>query len=390
MPAAEEDNPMSHGLNPNATANAGALIAELGLDALVASSPENFGYITGAHVPTARNIPTRHGFAVTTAAGKQFLVVVNLEKNLLSSETAIGDIRTYVEFTDQPVERFAEEMQAEGLGQGRIGLDLQYLPAAAFMLLKAALPQADFVDTTARLGAFRAHKSLAEIDILEKAAKGTHRAVLDAMETARVGETEKVMSDRIAANMIANGADGTAFMCFGSGKYTHLFHAPAFDWAHVSEGDVIRFDVGGQYGAWSSDFARTYSAGSPTALQRQTYSALIDIETATIGMVEPGIPAEDVFYFCRDQFKKQGLQFYMPHVGHSFGLELHEAPMLRAGEKTVLKPGMVFNIEPSTFDENRVAYHTEDLLVVTETGSRLLTLGLAPREMPVIGQKIIY
>jgi Xaa-Pro aminopeptidase len=198
------------------------------------------------------------------------------------------------------------------------------------------------------------------------------------------------MSDRIAANMFRNGADGTAFMCFGSGKYTHLFHAPAFDWVHVSEGDIIRFDVGGQYGAWSSDFARTYSAGSPSELQKQTYAALIDIETATIDIIRPGLRAEDVFFFCRDQFHKHGLQFYMPHVGHSFGLELHESPMLRAGEKTVLQPGMVFNIEPSTFDEHRVAYHTEDLLVVTETGYRLLTLGLAPRDLPVIGQAIAY
>jgi len=381
---------MTSGLNPNAGANVRALIAELGLEAIAATIAENFTYVTGAHVPTARTIPTRHGFAVTTASGKQFLVVVNLEKNLLSSETAIGDIRTYVEFKDQPVERFAEELKAEGLGKGRIGLDLQYLPAAAFLLLQAALPEAQFIDTTAKLGAYRAYKSDAEVDILEKAAKGTHRAVLDAMEAAKIGETEKVISDRIAANMIANGADGTAFMCFGSGQYTHLFHAPAFDWAHVSEGDVVRFDVGGQYGAWSSDFARTYSAGNPTALQKETYSTLIDIETATIDIIRPGILAEDVFFFCRDEFKKHGLQFYMPHVGHSFGLELHESPMLRAGEKTVLKPGMVFNIEPSTFDENRVAYHTEDLLVITETGYRLLTLGVAPREMPVIGQKIVY
>lgn len=381
---------MTSGLNPNAGANVRTLISEFGLEAIAATSAENFTYVTGAHVPTARTIPTRHGFAVTTSAGKRFLVVVNLEKNLLSSETEIDDIRTYIEFTDQPVERFAEELKAEGLGKGRIGLDLQYLPAAAFQLLQAALPQAEFVDTTAALGAYRAYKSDAEVSILEKAARGTHRAVLDAMAAARIGETEKVMSDRIAANMISNGADGTAFMCFGSGKYTHLFHAPAFDWAHVSEGDVIRFDVGGHYGAWSSDFARTYSAGSPTALQKQTYSTLIDIETATIDIVRPGILAEDVFFFCRDSFKKHGLQFYMPHVGHSFGLELHESPMLRAGEKTVLKPGMVFNIEPSTFDENRVAYHTEDLLVVTETGYRLLTLGLAPRELPVIGQTITY
>jgi Xaa-Pro dipeptidase len=378
------------GRNPNARNNVRSLISELGLDALVASSPENFGYVTGAHVPTARLLPTRHDFAVTTAAGAEFIVAINLEKNLLSAETDITDIRTYVEFADEPAERFAEELVNEGIGSGRIGLDLKYLPADAVDMVRRALPNAKLVDTTASLGAFRAMKSDDEIAILERAAKSTHRAVLDAMQAARVGETEKVISDRIATNMLHNGADGTAFMCFGSGKYTHLFHASAFDWVTVSEGDIIRFDVGGNYGAWSSDFARTYSAGNPTELQKQTYSALIDIEVATIDMMRPGITAEDVYFFCRDQFRDKGLQFYMPHVGHSFGLELHENPMLRAGEKTVLKPGMVFNIEPSTFDDNRVAYHTEDLLVITETGNRLLTLGLAPRELPVIGQTISY
>jgi Xaa-Pro dipeptidase len=378
------------GRNPNARNNVRSLISELGLDALVASSPENFGYVTGAHVPTARLLPTRHDFAVTTAAGAEFIVAINLEKNLLSAETDITDIRTYVEFADEPAERFAEELVNEGIGSGRIGLDLKYLPADAVDLVRRALPNTTLVDTTAALGAFRAMKSDEEIAILERAAKSTHRAVLDAMQAARVGETEKVISDRIATNMLHNGADGTAFMCFGSGKYTHLFHASAFDWVTVSEGDIIRFDVGGNYGAWSSDFARTYSAGNPTELQKQTYSALIDIEVATIDMMRPGITAEDVYFFCRDQFRDKGLQFYMPHVGHSFGLELHENPMLRAGEKTVLKPGMVFNIEPSTFDDNRVAYHTEDLLVITETGNRLLTLGLAPRELPVIGQTISY
>jgi Xaa-Pro aminopeptidase len=64
--------------------------------------------------------------------------------------------------------------------------------------------------------------------------------------------------------------------------------------------------------------------------------------------------------------------------------------MLRPGDKTPLTPGMVINIEPGTRDEQGSMYHTEDLLVVTEDGFRLLTLGFAPRELPVIGQTISY
>jgi hypothetical protein len=69
------------------------------------------------------------------------------------------------------------------------------------------------------------------------------------------------------------------------------------------------------------------------------------------------------------------------------GLELHEPPMMRPGEQTLLQPGMVINIEPMLRDSaTGLLMHTEDLVEVTETGARVLTLGLAPDEIPFIGQ----
>lgn len=62
--------------------------------------------------------------------------------------------------------------------------------------------------------------------------------------------------------------------------------------------------------------------------------------------------------------------------------------MLRPGNKMLLKPGMVLNVEPGVRDAEGSLYHTEDLVVVTETGYRLLTLGFAPTELPVLGQTI--
>ncbi len=62
--------------------------------------------------------------------------------------------------------------------------------------------------------------------------------------------------------------------------------------------------VAGTYGAWCSDLARTYSTGEPTAQQREAYAALWEIETATINMVRPSMPAEEPFYFCKQSFEK--------------------------------------------------------------------------------------
>ena len=115
---------------------------------------------------------------------------------------------------------------------------------------------------------------------------------------------------------------------------------------------------------------------------------LWEIQTATINMVRPGMAAEEPFFYCKQRFEQARLKFTMPHIGHSLGTELHESPLLRPGEKRKLEEGMVINIEPLITDSAGETYHLEDLFVVTDSGPRLLTLGFAPKQIPVIGQPI--
>jgi Xaa-Pro aminopeptidase len=366
-----------------------ALPGKLGLDAVIAMSPENFAYASGVFVLTVGLIRPRQAFVIIPASGEPTTVICSIEKSLTEAGSWIKDIRTYTEFVDDPVQALTDALQQLGLASGKIGLDLDYIPASSFERLQAAAPQARFTNSTEEIARIRAVKTPEEVSLLETVTRQTHRAVLDAMAGSKLGDTERAMADRIANGIINNGADGTAFLCFASGERTPQAHAHANDTV-PKPGDIIRFDVGGTYGAWASDFARTYSAGSPTALQRETYTKLWEVHNATINMVKPGVLAEDVFFFCRDQFSKQGLKFHMPHVGHSFGVELHESPMLRPGDKTVITEGMVINIEPFVIDDEGSAYHIEDLFVVTPTGHRLLTLGLPPRDLPVIGQTLDY
>lgn len=374
-------------LKPNIAA-INRLPANLSLRALVAMSPENFIYVSGAYIETTYYLRPRQAFAVIRGDGAPFLLVCTMEESQTVEESWVADIRNYTEFVHDPVGRLAEELKAEGLDRGRIGIDLDYLPAADLGRLRTYLPEVDFVNTTTAVAEVRAVKNDDEIGRLEFAARQTHRAVLDALETSQLGDSEKAIANRIGTNILQYGADNLKFLYFASGKRTIHPHAYALEERVPQHGDIIRLDVGGSYGALSSDFARTYSAGSPTLEQRQIYAALIRAEANTINAAQPGMTAEDLFFVCRDEFVKNGLVFHMPHVGHSFGVELHENPMLRPGNKSVLRPGMVLNVEPGVRDDQGSLYHTEDLILITDGGHRLLTLGLAPEELPVLGQKV--
>lgn len=359
------------------------------LKAVVAMSPENFVYASGANIETVTTLRPRQAFAVFPASAAPFVLVCTMEESQTIDESWISDIRGYTEFVHDPVGRLAEELKREGLDSGPIGLDLDYIPAADYARLTVALPQVEFVNTSEAIAEIRAIKNADEIGHLENVTRQTHRAVLDAMHESTLGDDELQMVNRIAKKIIDFGANGINFLYFASGDRTIHPHAHAVAGRVPKPGDIIRLDVGGRYGPFMSDFARTYSAGDPSALQKQVYAELVACETRTIESMRPGITAEDVFYTCAEEFKRRGLVFHMPHVGHSFGIEAHENPMLRPGNKMKLKPGMVINVEPGVRDSEGSLYHTEDLILITETGYRLLTLGIAPLELPTIGQKVL-
>jgi Xaa-Pro dipeptidase len=363
------------------------LPAEAGVDALVAVSPENFAYVSQTYILTTRTLPPRQALAILPREGEPVALVCSVERAHVEEESWITAIRTYVEFADHPMDALADALEGMGVSGGRLGIDLQFLPQASYARLADRLPGLDIVDTTDVVARARSIKTPEEIAKVESGQKGTHTAAIEAMEQSRLGETEKVMADRLVNGMIANGADGTMFLIFGTGPRSSLTHAlPTARVPTASE--IIRFDYGGTFGPWMSDVARTYSTGEPTELQRGTYHAVWEAEIETFASIRPGITAEDIFFTGKAAFEKRGVRFFMPHIGHSLGVELHEAPMLRPGDTTVIRPGMTLNVELLTVDADGSGYQLEDTALVTEDGMRLLTHGFAPPEIPVIGRPL--
>ena len=363
------------------------LIATSNIDALICASPENFTYVAGSFVPTIKTIRPRHTYTVLTKTGDACVIVCSIERSLVQAESWITDIRTYTEFKVDPIDALAEVLREKKLTQGTFGLDLDYFSAASFAKLSREFPNVNFINTTEMIAAIRSIKSAAEVDLLERTTRQTHKAIVDGLANSRLGDTDRTIANRIIKQMFDHGANGVQHLHLASGPRTPLVHNHPSDDETV-EGTILRLDVGGTYGAFFSDVARTYSTGKPTPMHKEVYRVLCDVQAATIGAMRPGVEAQELYYSCKDAFERHGLPCSLPHIGHSVGVETHETPMIRPGDATRLKAGMVINIEPMTFDADGNYYHTEDLVVITESGYRLLTYGLAPKEIPVLGQPV--
>src|SRR5215471_21525195 len=111
-----------------------------GLDAVVTISPENFAYVTGFLSPTQPLMRWRHALALVTADGAAALVVVDMEANTIRAKSPEGtEIAVWREFKFDAMQVLAELLRKHGLAKARIGIELDYVPAADMSELQKLL-----------------------------------------------------------------------------------------------------------------------------------------------------------------------------------------------------------------------------------------------------------
>jgi Xaa-Pro dipeptidase len=342
-----------------------------GYDAVVVLSPVNVTFLSGARILTQRLIPERLAIVLWPATSAPTFIICSIEETLVRAESAISDIRGYVEFKDAPVKMLADVIAEKGLQRGRIGLEKSYISADHFGQLCQLLPEATFGGCDRQLDLIRAIKSKEEIEILAAAAVATDEAIAAGYQSAKPGRDERFVAETMRSSLFQRGADELAFLCLGAGAHCiEAHHTPCS--YQLEAGHIMRVDIGGSFSGYYSDLARTAVVGKPTSAQEQAYGALWDVMEEVIDAVKPTVPARQLYQIYKSGFEKRGLPIRMPHVGHSLGIKLHEKPMLMPYEDTVLQANMVLEIELVHVDAGNL-YHNEDQVVVTDTGHKIVS-----------------
>ena len=253
--------------------------------------------------------------------------------------------------------------------------------AAADEMRKLVHHKIEWKATTSLIMRQRMVKDVEELRIMSDAVKLGASVYEDALRIICPGVRESEIAGRLQYAAVRAGADGMSFQTIvAGGKRSALPHQRASSQRIPRRGFVV-VDSGVILRGYCSDMTRTVHVGSVSGEQRRWYEAVLEAQLAGIAAVAPGKTAGEVDHAARQVLRRAGLERYFTHsTGHGVGLEIHEPPRLAKQQAERLEPGMVITIEPGVYVPGKGGIRIEDMLVVTGSGSQVLT--------PVIKQLI--
>lgn len=165
----------------------------------------------------------------------------------------------------------------------------------------------------------------------------------------------------------------------------------------LEEGDIVNLDVTVYYKGFHGDLNETYCVGEVEPRYKKLIESTYNALEAAILHVKPGVMCRDFGDIISKVTNKDGFQVVRSYCGHGIGAQFHSSPNIPHYAKNkavgVLKPGMVFTIEPmvnegcwqddtwpdqwtSVTKDGKRSAQFEHTLLVTETGVEVMTARL--------------
>jgi Xaa-Pro aminopeptidase len=271
-------------------------------------------------------------------------------------------------------------LRNDRLGEGRfVNLIQNYLPKLAIKNLSPIIDS------------LRAVKSPAEIELLRRAGKLSALAVIEAMRSTEVGVMEYQIDAVPKYIYRVNGARGEGYpsIIAGGANMQHGHYGRKN--CVLKDGDIVLMDHAPDYGYYTSDIGRIWPVnGKYRPWQRELYGFMVKYHKAVIKRIRPGVTADQIMEGARAEMEEvlKNTRFSKPiyekaarstygHMSHAVGMAVHDV----GGPRGLLKPGMVFAVDPQLrVREENLYIRIEDTVVVTEDGVEILT-GSAPWEL---------
>ena len=368
-------------------------LSDAGVELAILSDESSIAYLAGfwGYLGIEFGRPT---FLIVRPGGAPSVVTPLMESEMVSAMTWVDDVRTWEDFGQRSWPRVLGEVI--GGSPKSVWIEKNFIPAVARNFLDERYPGVPLEDVSPLLAAQRMVKAPEEIEVMRVAgriagammaaaegslAEGAPEyesalAVINAGSRAAAGFLTATGWERFVSPMIHN------LQIMQSGRDTSMVHRRASVKTY-ERGDPVYFCFCNmaQFKQYKLGFDRMFHIGEVSDEAARVQQAAIDAQQAAIAAIRPGVRAEDVAFAANEVYRARGYETGY-RTGRSIGVAYLEAPELKEGDKTVLRPGMTFAVDGGISIDGAYGGRIGDSIVVTETGCDYLTE--YPRKLLVV------
>ncbi|MEX2029371.1 MAG: Xaa-Pro peptidase family protein [Anaerolineales bacterium] len=396
-------------------ARAKSIMKQAGVDALVATSPENITYLSDYEPGWLRIGPGAQTFGILPADSGIPLGLVLDSVELFEWAERPGEIEDVIVFgagpnkiyryrgsnpilapDDQrvfdltmareaaldPFEALFESLRQRKLTDGVIGLEESHLTADEWQRIVSGLPRARVVPGAALFEQIRMVKTEVEIERLRRAAWIADQSIQAMFAAATEGMTERELATLFNAKVVELGGSPRLVWVSAARRSAHpTTRASGYP---IQNGDIIKIDTGCTHESYWADVGRTKCLVGPTPQQERIYDSLYRGRMAAIQQARPGAFASQIHDTLVQTVRDHGIpDFQRQGSGHGIGLSMYDPPLIKpAGkdttfgtgvEDTAIEVGMVMNIETAYYLVGDFGFIVEDTFLIQPEGAVALT-----------------
>ena len=386
------------------------VLDKYGLDAIVATTPENIAYLSDFRALTNQYL--RSALFVIYPRDEQPTLILPIGETsdlYAYGMTWIRDVRAYGDFNisvpDVDIEDWEREvakllrqereasacvvlsktLDEKGLGTGRIGIDENGFFGRDWTKLESTLRGAHVTPAADIFREIRMIKTEEEISRLKQAYEITEKGIKAVWEIAKPGTPAERLAQAFSSTVATQGALPIApSISIGKESYLQNNFTPAPK--RLEEGDLLRFDVLCNYKYYFTDLGRNAVVGRATDQQKKLHHAVYAGEQEVIQHIRPGERISELFRIGVEAVRREGIpHFKRHHCGHSIGLEVYDPPVITAASQSVVEEGMILVIETPYYEMGAGGFMVEDTVLVSKNGCEYITT--LDRELHVTGSR---
>ncbi len=262
---------------------------------------------------------------------------------------------------------------------GRLGLELDVIPANLYLRIKEMLPQTELVDVSPEIRKTRMIKSSFEIAQIKRAAAICTETMANASKLIQEAMTEIELESKLISlgrkkshhgfirmrgwnqemyyGHVLAGERGIvpSFLespTGGMGPSPAVAQGAGFDL--IARDVPISIDLCFGVNGYITDHTRTFVIGKLPDRLTEDYQTLMDVKRSFTERARPGVRCSELYETVLEKVRNGGLEERfmgfgkekVPFIGHGIGLEVDELPILSPQSPHSLEEGMAFTLEP--------------------------------------------